>query len=169
MDDLSFLLRARPRRTWLPLLVSALLMALTVWLGWWAYREHEEARLNMLRIERMRAAHALPPPTLTSAEQEAQKRWLALTAERAFSWSPIFTAVERAASPEIELLEFRPAKEQRSISLQGEARSRESLTAFLDALSRQPILRNVHLIHQVKLRHDRLETVQFEINAAIGE
>lgn len=170
MDDLSFLLRPRPRRMWMSLGAAALLLTLAAWLGTLASLEHEEARQTAQRVERVRAARAARPPLkFTPGEQEMQRRWAALSAERAFSWAPIFSAVERAASPDVELLEFQPEKEQRRISLQGEARTREALTAFLAALSRQPVFRNVHLTHQEKQVHDRLETVQFEISAVIAE
>lgn len=170
MDDLSSLLRPRPRRMWMPLGAAALSLTLAAWLGTLAYQEHEEAMLTARRVERARTARAVrPPPKLRPGEQEEQKRWAALNAERAFAWAPVFAAVERAASPEVELLEFQPEKEQRRISLQGEARNREALTAFLQALARQPVFRNVHLRHQEKRTRDRLETVQFEISAAIAE
>lgn len=155
---------------WVPLGGSALLLALAVWFGVLAVQEHEQAVLTAQRVERARAARVMKPaPKLTTGEQEVLKRWAALNAERSFSWTPIFSAVERAASPDIELLEFQPEKEQRRISLLGEARNQHALTVFLEALARQAVLRNVHLTHQEKRTRDRLDTMQFEISAAIVE
>ncbi len=71
-------------------------------------------------------------------------------------------------SPDIELLEFQPQKENLRISLQGQARNQQALTLFLEALARQAALKTVHLVHQEKVVRERMETVEFEIHASIA-
>lgn len=169
MNDLSRYLKPRPQYGSVVLCCSAALLGIAAWLGTEAYYQGQFAQQTAQRIERLRAAQAVKPvPKLKPGEQEDQKRWAALKAERGFAWAPLFAAIERASSADIELLEFQPEKESLRISLQGEARNQQALTAFLAALAQQPVFKNVHLTHQQKKARDRLETVEFEIHAAIA-
>lgn len=106
-----------------------------------------------------------PKPSVGDAE--LQRHWTAMRAERAFPWAQVFDAVERADRNNIELLEFRPEKANRSIILRGEALDREALTAYMDALARQPSLKQLHLLHLQTMKRDKFATVSFEIKAAI--
>jgi hypothetical protein len=169
MNELNHYLRPRPRHRGLALAACGVLLAFGIVLGMDGYRQHQLAQASQQRIERIRAEQALKPPVkLKPSEQEDQKRWAALKVERGFNWTPLFAAIERASSPDIELLEFQPEKESLRILLQGEARNQQALTAFLEALAQQQVFRNVHLTHQQKKTRDRLETVEFEIHAAIS-
>ncbi len=108
-------------------------------------------------------------PTASRLEQEALKRWAQLKIEREFPWPPVFLAVERVASPDIELLEFKPDKINRRIALRGEARNRKALIVYLGALAAQTGLSNVYLTHQQTVARDTLETIAFEIKATLVE
>lgn len=99
---------------------------------------------------------------------EEQKKWTTLRAEREFSWPEVFAAVEKAGSPDIELLAFKPDKGNRTVLLGGEARDQKALLGFLDALAGQSNLKNVHLTLQQRKKRERLETVVFEIKAQIA-
>jgi hypothetical protein len=102
-------------------------------------------------------------------EQEALKRWAQLKIEREFPWPPVFLAVERVASPDIELLEFKPDKINRRIALRGEARNRKALIVYLGALAAQTGLSNVYLTHQQTVARDTLETIAFEMIATFTD
>jgi Tfp pilus assembly protein PilN len=106
-----------------------------------------------------------PKPSADDAER--QRHWTAMRAERGFPWASVFDAVERADRSNIELLEFRPEKANRNIILRGEARDREALTAYLEALADQPGLRRLHLQHLQTTKREKFSTVAFEIKASI--
>ncbi|MFS2002647.1 PilN domain-containing protein [Duganella sp. CT11-25] len=148
------------------LIGSVLLVALAFWIAERAMSNHDELQALRMQSEQLRRALAVKPvPKIGRAEQEEQKRWSALKAERNFLWTPVFTALERAGNPSVELLEFRPDKRGHYLTLQGEAKDEASLMAFIESLSAQPILQHVHLTHR-KIRHrDRLTTLAFEIKA----
>jgi hypothetical protein len=169
MIDLSHYMKPRARNIAPVLCCCLAACGIGTWCAVQAYQQHQLSTRATLLYDAMRAAQVVPPPPkLKPGEQEDQKRWAALQHERAFVWPPLFAAIERASSPDIELLEFQPDKESLSLSLQGEARSQQALVDFLAALARQAVLKNVHLTHQQKKQRDRLETVEFEIHALIS-
>jgi len=141
---------------------------LSGWLCLLAYRQHGVVEAVALRVDQLRAAQLeRPAPKLSLSDRELQKRWASLKTERDFAWDPLFTAIERSSSPEIELQSFDPDKPSGQLTMSGEAKNQQALVAFLDALARQPLFLNVHLTHQQKKVRDRLETVTFELKASL--
>lgn len=160
----------RPRATGRRWLWGAILMALAVtgWgtaLSWQAQIDarHFEALLRNAKSKRT----AAPPPQPTRSETDLARRWHALAVERAYSWYPVFRALEQASSPDIELLEFLPDKASRKLVLRGEARNVEALTAYLALLSKQKILNEVHMAHQKNISRAGLTVMTFEIRASL--
>jgi hypothetical protein len=168
MNGMASLLRPVSRSRVPMLIAIALQVVLAVWLAERAMSNHEKLLVFQVQSERLRRALVVKPaPKIGRAELEEQKHWASLKAERNFSWRPVFTALERAGNPNVELLEFRPDKRGHYLTLQGEAKDEESLTEFIESLSKQPALRRVHLTHW-RIRHrDRLTTLSFEIKAAM--
>lgn len=144
------------------------MLGFTVWAATQAYMQYQHRMRTNLRYEALQASQVvLPPPKIKPSELEDQKRWLALKAERDFSWPVIFSAIERASAKEVELLEFMPAKQEFTMSLRGEAHDTKALIDFLAALSRQPALQAVHLTRQKKKVRGSLETIEFELRGTI--
>lgn len=170
MTDLNTYLRP-PARHALPLaFVSGAILAMGASLLFLVLQEHRLVERATTRNGKLQAMQtSTKAPTASPAEQESMKKWTQLKIERDFPWPPIFSAVEKVASPDIELLEFKPDKLNRKIALNGEARNRKALVAYLDALSAQPVLKNVYLVHQQSVARDKLETIAFEIRATLRE
>lgn len=170
MDALSRYLNPPLRHGRLLWALSIVLLAIACWFGVEAHRQHQRAERAMARNADFASAQAkVSVPTLNRLEREDQKRWVALKDERNFAWEPLFRAVERAASPDIELLEFRPDKNSRRVEMRGKARDRTALIAFLGALAAQGSFRNVHLAHQQSIVRAGPEVVAFTIKATLIE
>jgi len=170
MDNLIRILTPRSRIA-LPLLaLSIVTVGLSVWLAILGFRAHGDKAAMTAHAAQLRAISVEKPKVEpTKAELEETKQWGLLQKERNFTWAPLFSAVEKASSQDIELLEFQPEKANRSLLLRGEARDDAALLEFVDALADQPVLSHVHITHR-KIRHrDRLITIIFEIKANIPE
>jgi hypothetical protein len=169
MDELSHYLKPPAQGTWRIGLLVTLLALAAAYLGLQAFRQHQAAGRAVFKTEQWRVAHeARPPPKLSNKAIEEQKHWTDLKAERDFPWDTLFRAVERASSENIGLLEFQPDSASRRVILGGEAKDRAALVVFLQALSSQGALKDVHLTHQQTTVRDRLETQAFEIKATIN-
>jgi hypothetical protein len=168
-DDLSNYLRPKGRHTATLAAVALLLTALAVWLGTQAYAAYGRTVVLKQRAAVLRATSQRPPaPPPSRADLDTQKRWAALRAERAFSWTPVLAAVERAGDENIERLGFQPDKAARQVILRGEGRDKLAVVEFLERLSAQPALSGVHLTHQKNTARGTLVTVAFEIKATIA-
>lgn len=169
MSDLSDFLRPRARASrWLWLLIAAM-AASSAGLGTAACRsraglQHLRTRIGQLEVQQ--AALLVAKPSRQDAE--LQKRWSALRAEIDFPWQDVFQSLERADSKSIELLEFQPDKRNRTLALRGEARDEGVLIAYLESLAMQTAFVNVHLLHEETAKHDRLQTVAFEIKLTLA-
>jgi hypothetical protein len=118
------------------------------------------------RVERMRVV--LPPkPRIGRAEEERIAEWSKLAVERKFNWYPVFVALEKANSEDIELLEFRPDKASGRMTLRGEARSLQALVAYLKRLAELRPTSRAYLSHQKVASRDGLQVVIFEIQASM--
>lgn len=127
----------------------------------------EDSSSKANEISKLKAA-TRPPPHPTKAEQERHEQWIKLQAERRFDWYPVFLALERASTEDIELLEFRPDKANRQLVLRGEARDMNALTKYVEQLAAQRIITQPYLSHQKKASRDALQVISFEIRASIG-
>lgn len=167
-NNLSAYLRPRPRHFFALSLLVSLMFAAAAFLAWQAFQTALHTGELQKRADELQSAQAraqLPKPSLK--DESEHKQWMEFRLERDFAWSRLFQALEQTANANIELLEFRPDKRNRSVILIGEARDRKALTAFLAALSAQSALGNVHLLHQQTVVRDRLETISFEVKASL--
>ena len=170
MANHSNYLQPKGRYAGLLAAVALLLLALAGWLGVQAYAAYERTEALQQRLAVLSAAAQRPAaPAPTRADLDTQKRWNALRAERAFSWTPLLSAVERAGDENIELLGFQPDKTARQVILRGEGRDKLAVIDFLERLSAQPALTGVHLTHQKNTARGALVTVAFEIKATIAQ
>jgi len=168
MSQFARYLRPLPRSRVALLAALLTILAPAGWLQQQTAAQDEQLMVLQHQGDQLRRAQAAKPaPKITRVEQEEQRRWAALAAERSFTWQPMFAALEAVGNADVELLEFRPDKAGRVVMLEGEARDEASLIAFLDALSAQPALRNVHLTHKKIKKRDRLMTVSFAIKASL--
>ena len=154
-----------PRLFWLCIIFTA---AIAAFVGVQAYRQYqraEKAILVNLQLLANNAKAVVPPPSMVDID--IQKKWTALKVEREFNWEPLFKAIEKSSTKEIELLEFLPEKNNRLIVLRGEAKSHQALITFLEALALQTSLDKVHLAHQQMMSHEKIVTISFEVKATL--
>jgi hypothetical protein len=169
MDKFSHYLRPRVKSAAVPLVIVVLAAALSCGLIYRALELHAAGLESSRRIDALRAAQVKKPVAEpTKAQADEQKQWSALRAERDFSWTPIFKAIENVGNADIELLEFQPDKLNRRLLLRGEAKGEEELIAFVEALASQPALHHVHLTHRKNRKRDRLQTISFELRATLA-
>ncbi len=167
--SLDAFLAPKPRHS---LTVSTALFALAIaatgftLLCWQHFAGSKGLDEQLANLQTAQSARIVPAPNLRQAEEA--KQWAQVRAEREFPWEKIFHAIERTASPDIELLEFHPDKLNRVIILRGEAKSIEALLAYLQDLNIKTGWSEVHLTHQEKVNHGALETISFEVKASLG-
>ncbi|MBI3716538.1 MAG: PilN domain-containing protein [Betaproteobacteria bacterium] len=145
------------------------LLSIAVVATWLALRESDHAARTERARSQLLAARASLARAPSRTDQEDQKRWDVLKAERDFAWEPLFQAIERTIGNDIELLELQPDKNNHRVMLRGEAKDQEALISFLASLSRQAALANVHLVSQQSASHGELETIAFDIKATLSQ
>lgn len=161
-------LRPRPRLSASLWLLPLGLLAASLALGMHGISASSSLASLQAHHDALVAAQSLKPvPPARPADVELQKRWKELLVERDFPWQGVFAAVERVDRTSIELLEFRPDKRTGRIVLRGEARDVDALTGYLEALSSDPSLEKVHLVHRQLIARNALQTVGFEIKARL--
>lgn len=135
-----------------------------------AAREYLAAENQAVQLRREAARLQVPAPAkprLSKAEEERKEHWKSLANERAFNWYPVFKALERASSDDIELLEFQPDKTNGQLVLRGEARNMDALVSYLERLSGQDIVGRAYITHQKSAARESLRTVAFEIKSSL--
>lgn len=68
-------------------------------------------------------------------------------------WEELFDSIEHAATEDIALLSLQPNFANRTLRLNGEAKSMAELLDFVEALEREPVFENVHLLNY-KIKQD---------------
>lgn len=68
-------------------------------------------------------------------------------------WEALFDSIEHAATEEIALLSLQPNVSNQTLRISGEAKSMSELLDFVEALEREPVFENVHLLNY-KIRQD---------------
>ena len=170
MDPLLHYLKPVPRRMWRWWLVAGLLLAGSMWGAVEALRLHELTLMQQDRLYVMqRASRVPPPPKPTRADLDAERHWMALRQERSFFWYPLFAALENTSTSDIALLEFVPDKAAKTLTLRGSARDVGALTAYLDALAKETVFREVYLTHQKKIPQGEMFVVGFEIKMQLRQ
>ena len=168
MADRSTLLLPVRRASWGGMVMFVLLLLFCVL----AVKEsvsliqHRERKANaLITLENQRQRLVMPPAKATIEEQ---RRWDQLAVERSFDWTRIFDAVGASVTTNIELLEFVPDRNANAVILKGEARDYDSLASCLANLRNQAVFVRVYLIRQQRSKHERMETIAFEIRAHLS-
>ena len=67
-------------------------------------------------------------------------------------WEAFFNAIEFASDKEVALLSLQPSITNRTLRISGEARNMSGLLDFIEALEREPVFQNAHLLnYKIKL------------------
>lgn len=106
-----------------------------------------EARVN--RFEQQQQHRKTPRTPLARITQETQQEIKLATEvlqQINLPWEPLFDSLEYAVSKEIALLSVQPNVANRVIRISGEARNLVALTDFVEAMEREEIFENAHLL-----------------------
>ncbi len=121
----------------------------------------EEAEIAaQLVIPRKRAA--VPKNRLDDKGAQMALRQLTLP------WAGLFYAVERAANPDVALLQLQPEPQRRILRITAEARHRDAMFMYLRALAKAQELTRVHLVSDEVVTDDPLKPVRFSVQASFG-
>ena len=68
-------------------------------------------------------------------------------------WETLFDSIESAATEQIALLSLQPNVSNRTLRISGEAKNMSELLDFVEALERETVFENVHLLNY-KIKQD---------------
>lgn len=112
------------------------------------------------RLEKQQQQKAAPrtrsTPRIKEFSQEIRKEITqanAILDQINLPWETLFDAIEHAATDEIALLSLQPNVASRTLRLSGEAKSMSELLDFVEALERELVFENVHLLNY-KIKQD---------------
>jgi Tfp pilus assembly protein PilN len=157
---------ARPRRPRWPGYV--LLAASLVGAGAMLER-YQDARQALERLDAVtdlvadsRPRERAPRKPLDEKSAQAAARQLGLP------WAGLIETLERAATPDVAVLQLQPEAQQRIISISAEARHREAMFRYLRALTQAKGLAHVHLVNEQVQTDDPQTPIRFSVQASFG-
>jgi hypothetical protein len=150
-------------------LIVPLLIGLAAY-GWVTGRalqqegERVEAEMRQRQIEQRPVQRT--PAEIKQAQAE-RIHWQRLEEAIQFPWNALFRAIEHASSKDVVLLELKPDRANRVVVIRGEARTREAMLAYLDALSQREEFRDLVLRHEIADGHEGVAVVGFEVRVRL--
>jgi Tfp pilus assembly protein PilN len=151
------------RRRWPGYVLLAVSVAATAGM----FERYQSAGLAIQRLDAadlvaMRQRPQAPRKALDEKSMQAALRQLALP------WAGIIQAAERAASPDVGVLQLQPEPQQKLLRITAEARNRDAMFKYLRSLSRAQGFSRVHLLsHEVQLE-DPQKPIRFSAQASFG-
>lgn len=148
-------------------------LAMAVVLALWLSERHSrsqqaletlQARNDELqqRLRPPREARA-PAPSADAAKRIQQAN--AVIQRLTLPWEELFRAVEAADSRGLALLSLEPNGRDMTLRVAGEVRSVGELLSYVERLSRQPGLGQVHLVGYETVQRDGAEIISFTLAA----
>ena len=123
----------------------------------------EEVNYWSNRVERLEkqqqqktAPRTRSTPRVREFSQEIRKEIVqanAILDQINLPWEALFDSIEHAATEEIALLSLQPNVSNRTLRISGEAKDMSELLDFVEALERELIFENVHLLNY-KIKQD---------------
>ena len=144
---------------------ALLLIGLLVLGGvFWQFRQiTEEVNYWTNRVERLEkqqqqkaAPRSRAASRVKEFSQEIRKEVTqanAILDQISLPWETLFDAIEHAATEQIALLSLQPNVGSRTLRISGEAKSMAELLDFVEALERELVFENVHLLNY-KIKQD---------------
>lgn len=81
-------------------------------------------------------------------------------------WQTLFDSIESAATEEIALLSLQPNVSNRTLRINGEAKNMSELLDFVEALERESVFENVHLLNYKVKQDNPHRPIVFLLTAA---
>jgi Tfp pilus assembly protein PilN len=161
---IDFLARHRWPNTGVVLALAALAGA--AWQGAQAFRESEALRLQGGRAAALQAQRATPRlPALSAAARTRLQQIDKVTNYLATPWGTMLASFESHASPQVRLLRFEPNAAEGRVNVRGRARGIKPLSAYLQALEKDPRLYAVMLSHHERVQDDDSGDIEFTLAA----
>lgn len=108
---------------------------------------HWEARIDRFEQQQQhRKTPRTPIARITQETQQELKQASEVLRQINLPWEALFDSLEYAVSKEIALLSVQPNIANRAIRISGEARNLVALTDFVEAMEREAVFENVHLL-----------------------
>lgn len=167
MRELPNFLRIKRTHNTAVIVVAVVIVATSSFLAIQSYQLQQYVAVLQDQIEQSTRLRRERDKLVIKISPDVKRQWDALEKERTFDWNHVFSAIEKTANSNIELLEFSPDKSASALILRGESKSQISLLAMISKLESQSALKDVHLIRQQNKSRDTLRTVSFEIRVTI--
>lgn len=173
METMKLDYQADGRNTWVGaiLLVTGLsLMLLMVW----NYQEESKSvsrqELLLASILKAPASRMEVLPARKDTEQVALeiKQANAIIFELNLPWKELFEAFEVTRNTDIAVLAIEPDAQKGFVRISGEAKSLESLPAYLGYLQKVPLFKDVALLNHQVQQQDPQRPVRFMLQATWG-
>lgn len=169
MNELSKYVEPPRRASWWPISLAIGLIATSWWCVEYAETAKKATAQQLAMLALVQAKHTASRPRSPSRQElEIQKQWHQLILERDFDWENVFQGLQNANHPHIELLEFRPDKQQSVLVLVGEAKTAAALSDYLLKLAEQPTFARVYLARQSPKILGQAGAVTFELRGKLA-
>jgi len=143
-------------------------LAVFTWLAYQSLQSQNEAAQTQLQA----LQQSRQKPVLVQAVVMAQKinpeqlQVLKLTAsELATPWNELFSALEKSSMNDVAILGIQPDSKKQQVIISGEAKNYPSILAYIDKLSKQPMLADVYLQKHAVNDADKDKPVRFSVFA----
>lgn len=151
----------------LPLLLAALAAA-------FAAHQHQSLQWQVealqARQDRLQQSLRPAPAAATAAAQAATQRRLAQALAAAeplvVPWAQLFEALESVPTRKVLIQELVPDAAARSLRLSGQAPGLPEVLAYVERLSAQPLLGQVHLVSAEPVLRDGQSAMAFSLQAS---
>lgn len=100
-----------------------------------------------------------------AAAQQAEQAAAAVNQDIKRPWEALFTTIEAAKSDDVALLGINPDATRGVVRINGEARKREAILAYMDRLGQGKVLSNVVLIEDQLQQQDPEKPFRFTLSA----
>jgi len=131
------------------------------------YWEAREARIT--QQQKHHRQPRTPVARINKATEQELRQVDGILRQLNLPWEALFDSLEMAASREVALLSLQPSVSGQTLRITGEARDLVALVEYVQALEREPVLKNAHLA-SYKTRQDHpLHPVTFSIIATWHE
>ncbi|MDT8363936.1 MAG: PilN domain-containing protein [Nitrosomonas sp.] len=127
---------------------------LKITMGKVAKWEMREAQL--LKQQKQRVSPRTVSTRVTQVTQQEVKQAGDIISWLNLPWEPVFDSLEMAASKDVALLSLQPNAASHAIRISGESKNLQGVIEYVEALEREPVFKNVHLVnYRVRQDHPR--------------
>jgi|GEM_PF-879496 len=165
--------RQRPGVAARPFFAAVLVVSLlaAAWVGERTWREANDLADARSRLERSNPRSTGPKPRAERSAPDADtlaaiKRAAAVADQLEVPWDELFAALEAADARPLGLLGVAPNARDRSLRVNGEARTTAELLGYVERLAAQPALTQVHLVGYNTALRDGIPVVAFSLAAS---